>query len=98
MLPRHPVLESSLRSGNGFPSVPREPVKLDAEPIVYTAGKLVASCPEVCNHEVPPVMLPVLQATRWRIVLTWGMAPCFSVDDIGYPFHVDDELEAFCPS
>ena len=32
-------------------------------------------CLEVCNHEVPLVMSPVMQATGWRIVHTFGLAP-----------------------
>ena len=34
-----------------------------------TAGGPVVVYLEVCDHEVPPVMSPVLQATRLRIVL-----------------------------
>ena len=49
--------------------------KLDEELISCTAGETVAGYPEVCIHEVPPVMSPVMQTTGWRIVLTWIMAP-----------------------
>jgi len=59
--------------------VPRGPVKLVGELTGYTAGEPVVVYPEVCNHEVPLVMSPVMQATGWRIVLTWSMA-AFDVD------------------
>ena len=59
--------------------VPRGPVKLVGELTGCTAGEPVVVYPEVCNHEVPLVMSPVMQATGWRIVLTWSMAP-FDVD------------------
>ena len=36
-----------------------------------TAGRPVVVYLEVCDHEVPLVMSPVMQATAWRIVHTW---------------------------
>ena len=36
-----------------------------------TAGGPVIVYLEVCNHEVPLVMSPVMQATEWQIVHTW---------------------------
>ena len=70
-------------TGEKSVGVPRRPVKLVGEPTGYTAGELVVS-PEVCNHEFPLVMLPVMQATGWWIVLTWRMAP------------LDVDLHVFC--
>lgn len=62
-------------SGATLVGIPRGPVKLVGELTGYTPGEPVVVYPEVCNHEVPLVMSPVMQATGWRIVLTWGMAP-----------------------
>ena len=44
--------------------------KLIGELTVYTAGVPVVGITEVCNHKVPRVTAPMLQATRLRIVLT----------------------------
>ena len=54
---------------------PRGLVNLVGELSGKMAGEPVVVCPEVCNHEVPLVMSPVMQATGFRIVLTWSMAP-----------------------
>ena len=48
---------------------------MDEELISCTAGEPVAGYAEVFIHEVPLVMSPVMQATGWRIVLTWIIAP-----------------------
>ena len=53
---------------------PRGPVKLVGVLAAFTAGEPVVVFTEVCNHEVPLVMSPVIQATGWRIVLTCVMA------------------------
>ena len=50
--------------------VPRGLFKLNGELTVYTAGAPVVGFPEECNHKVPRVTVPMLQATRLRIVLT----------------------------
>ena len=44
----------------------------------FTVSVPVVGCPEVCIHEVPPEMSPVMQAMGWRTVLTWVMAPLSS--------------------
>ena len=41
----------------------------------HAAEEPVVMYPEVCIHEVLPETSPVMQATGWRIVLTWVMAP-----------------------
>ena len=47
------------------------PVKLVVVFPGHTAGEPVVMYPGVYDHEVPLVMSPVLQATGWRMVLTW---------------------------
>ena len=50
----------------------RLPVKLNDGPIGYTAGGLVVMYAGLCDHGVPPVMSPVMQATRFRAVHVWA--------------------------
>ena len=60
--------------GDGVP-LRRGQAKLVEKPAGYTAGDPVVVYAEVCNHKVPRVMSPMMQATRLRIVLTWNRAP-----------------------
>ena len=56
--------------------------------LVTRQGNLSSSIWE-CNREDPPVMSPVIQATGWRIVLTWVMAP------LALPLHAYWETSGF---
>jgi len=62
-------------TGATLVGVPSGPVKLVAEHSGYTPGEQVIVYPETCEREVPLIMSPVMQATGWRIVLTWSMEP-----------------------
>ena len=53
-------------TGAALVGVPRGPVKLVGVLNFYTAGEPVVVYTEVCNHEVPLVMSPVIQATGWN--------------------------------
>ena len=53
---------------------PRWPVKSIGELTGYRAGEPAAGYPEICVHEVPPVMPPAMQVSGRRIVLTCVMA------------------------
>ena len=57
-------------TGAALVVVPRWPVKLIGELTVHTANELVVVYSQVCNHQVPRVTLPLMEATRWRIVPT----------------------------
>ena len=50
---------------------PRGPVRLVVVLTGHTAGEPVVMYLGVHDHEAPLVMFPVLQATGWRMVLTW---------------------------
>ena len=50
---------------------PRGPVKLLGVFIGNTPEGPVVAYLEVCDHEVPLVMSPVMQAIGWRIVHIW---------------------------
>ena len=47
------------------------PAKLVEKLAGYTAREPVVGSSEVCNHKVPRVTSPMMQATGWRIVLIW---------------------------
>ena len=57
------------------PSATSSTVFPEGRPISMVSSFVAVKYPGVCDHELPPVMSPVMQATGWRIVLTSVMTP-----------------------